>query len=134
MDWNTFYQENHEVIIGGSFTIIGVVIGWALNLIQSHFQNEKEQQVHLRTKREEAYTAMLKSFQSLRNHYLMTKEFDIPDELFADFEETLNFLRMYASNDILGKYNIFMDEFEKDYRNKNNNSEHRYCNLCLGFE
>lgn len=34
--------NNQEVIIGGCFTIIGIVIGWLLNLCQSYFTNKME--------------------------------------------------------------------------------------------
>lgn len=58
MDWNTFYQENHTVIIGGTFTLFGIVIGWLLNLCQSYFTNKREDRIHLRDKREELYEQM----------------------------------------------------------------------------
>ena len=58
MDWNTFYQENHTVIIGGTFTLLGIVIGWLLNLCQSYFTNKREDRIHLRDKREELYEQM----------------------------------------------------------------------------
>lgn len=58
MNWNTFYQENHTVIIGGTFTLLGVVIGWLLNLCQSYFTNKRADSVHIRDKREEIYEQM----------------------------------------------------------------------------
>ena len=58
MDWSTFYQENHTVIIGGTFTLLGIVIGWLLNLCQSYFTNKREDRIHLREKREELYEQM----------------------------------------------------------------------------
>lgn len=58
MDWNTFYQENHTVIIGGTFTLLGVFIGWLLNLCQSYFSNKRADRLHLRDKREKLYEQM----------------------------------------------------------------------------
>lgn len=58
MDWNTFYQENHTVIIGGIFTLLGVFIGWLLNLCQSYFSNKRADRLHLRDKREKLYEQM----------------------------------------------------------------------------
>ena len=50
--------DNQEVIVGGFFTIIGIVIGWLLNLCQSHFTNKREDRIHIRNKREELYEQM----------------------------------------------------------------------------
>lgn len=58
MNWDAFYQENHEVIIGGTFTLLGVVIGWSLNLFQNYFANKRADRLHLRDKREELYVEM----------------------------------------------------------------------------
>lgn len=108
-------------------TLIGVIIGAIISSGFTWFIEWRkaiaEQKIHLREKREGVYEMMLKTFQSLRNNYLTTKGFNIPDAIYANFEEISNLLKMYASSDTEKKYNAFMDDFEKDYRKGNNDGE-----------
>ena len=107
--------------------LFGVIIGSILTGGFTWFiewrKSIGEQRIRLKEKREETYTMMLKAFQSLRNHYLKTKEFNIPDEIYINFEEICIALKMYASSNIKSKFESFLDELEKDYRHKNNNGE-----------
>lgn len=58
MDWKTFFLENKEYLIGGILTILGVFIGWLLNLIQAIFQNKRDDELYLKRKREDLYAKM----------------------------------------------------------------------------
>ena len=58
MDWKIFFLENKEYLIGGSLTILGIFIGWLLNLIQAIFQNKRDDALYLKRKREELYVKM----------------------------------------------------------------------------
>lgn len=58
MDWKTFSLENKEYLIGGILTILGVFIGWLLNLIQAIFQNKRDDELYLKRKREDLYAKM----------------------------------------------------------------------------
>lgn len=116
MNWDAFYQENHEVIIGGSFTIIGVVIGWALNLIQSYFQNEKEQQVHLRTKREETY---LRVIDVLTRHEKCYREKRVIEDEYEEYKKAFNdlqsYMMVYASPTIYKEYYKLCNDITDTY-------------------
>jgi len=104
MDWNTFYQENHTVIIGGTFTLLGIVIGWLLNLCQSYFTNKRADRLHLRDKREETYLKILSvcyvDRQEKNTNKIMTKH--SLSELLEEYYPCIN---VYASNDIKKIYN-----------------------------
>ena len=117
MTWAEFLSSQTFGIILGSVLTAG------FTLFVEWRKSVGEQKFHIREKREETYQMMLSTFQSLRNHYLNTKQFDIPDEIYANFEETSNLLKMYASSDIEKVYEKFLDEFEKKYRQGNNNEE-----------
>lgn len=116
MNWDAFYPENHEVIIGGSFTIIGVVIGWALNLIQSYFQNEKEQQVHLRTKREETY---LRVIDVLTRHEKCYREKRVIEDEYEEYKKAFNdlqsYMMVYASPTIYKEYYKLCNDITDTY-------------------
>lgn len=58
MDLQTFFLQNEEYIIGGSLTILGIFIGWLLNLIQAVFQNKRADELYLKRKREDLYAKM----------------------------------------------------------------------------
>lgn len=58
MDLQTFFLQNEEYIMGGSLTILGIFIGWLLNLIQAVFQNKRADELYLKRKREELYVKM----------------------------------------------------------------------------
>lgn len=58
MDLQTFFLQNEEYIMGGSLTILGIFIGWLLNLIQAVFQNKRADELNLKRKREDLYAKM----------------------------------------------------------------------------
>lgn len=58
MDLQTFFLQNEEYIMGGSLTILGIFIGWLLNLIQAVFQNKRADELYLKRKREDLYAKM----------------------------------------------------------------------------
>ena len=95
MNWSTFYQNNHEIIIGGLFTILGIFIGWLLNLIQFYFQNKHENTIYLREKKEEVYKIML-SDQFRNNVY----------NLEVDLEKLYPLINMYASKSVIDLFRV----------------------------
>ena len=96
--------DNQEVIIGGCFTIIGIVIGWLLNLCQSYFTNRREDRIHIRDKREETYLKIL-SVCYVDRQEKNTKKITTKHSLSELLEEYYPCINVYASNDIKQIYN-----------------------------
>lgn len=116
MDWSTLYQDNHEVIIGGTFTLIGIFIGWLLNLIQSYFQEKREQQIHLREKREDVY---LKVLDVLTRHEKCYREKHVSIEEYEEYKKAYNdlqsYMMLYASPKIYKEYYKNCNEITECY-------------------
>jgi len=118
MDWNTVYQENHTVIIGGAFTLIGIFIGWFLNLIQSYFQAKREQKLHLRERREEVYLRVL---DVLTRHEKCYREKRVIEDEYEEYKKAFNdlqsYMMVYATPEIYKGYyelcNDIMDSYAK---------------------
>lgn len=132
MDWKTFYQDNHEIIIGGTFTLIGVFIGWTLNLIQSHFQNKRDDEVYLKRKREETYIKVLdvlmRSDKCYREQYIEEKEYEEYKRLFNDLQ---SLMLVYASSKIYKEYYKLCAEICNTYegiKKKNKREKLQYIN------
>ena len=111
MDWNSFYQQNHEIIIGGMFTLIGVVIGCVLNLIQSYFQNKREDKIHLREKREESYYSILNFYNTITiSPNRKNKPIENIDERLNEFK---SLLMLYGSKKMIDLVCSFDVNFSK---------------------
>lgn len=124
MDWNIFYQENHEVIIGGTFTLVGVFIGWVLNLIQSYFQGKREQRLHLREKREDVYLracdVLMRNDKCYRKEYVSYKEYGEFKKLFNELQ---SLMLIYASPDVYKDYYKISGEICSTYEGLKNKKE-----------
>ena len=132
MEWNSFYQDNHEIIIGGIFTLIGVFIGWVLNLIQSYFQNKRDDEVYLKRKREETYIKVLdvlmRSDKCYREQYIEEKEYEEYKRLFNDLQ---SLMLVYASTNIYNEYYKLCGEICDTYegiKKKNKREKLQYIN------
>lgn len=116
MDLNIFYQDNHEMIIGGAFTILGVVISWLLNFIQSHFQNKREQLIHLREKREDVYLracdVLMRNDKCYRKQRVTLNEYEEFKNLFNELQ---SLMLIYASSDVYKEYYKLSKEIYTTY-------------------
>ena len=110
MDWNTFYQENHTVIIGGTFTLLGIVIGWLLNLCQSYFTNKREDRIHLRDKREELYEQMYEFVMRYEKDARTYKNNKYISEDTRDFYNAIEPKTIWAAVDVREKFYALFGE------------------------
>lgn len=112
MDWNTFYQENHTVIIGGTFTLLGIVIGWLLNLCQSYFTNKRTDRLHMREKREEIYIQALSCCLNIPMDitYLTT---GIPsDTVKRQINDIAPKMKIFATTKVWKQYHLIQKELQ----------------------
>lgn len=118
MNFIALYQENHEVIIGGVFTLLGLIIAWLLNFIQSYYQNKKEQKIHLREKREEVY---LRVIDVLTRHEKCYREKSVTEEEYEEYKKAFNdlqsYMMVYAAPTIYKEYYKLCGDIMNSYVN-----------------
>lgn len=115
MDWKSLLECNINVVIGGCFTILGVIIAWLLNLIQSYFQNKKEQKKHLQEKREEFYVESLKCILRVMASIDFIKQGVLSDEIKLNINNLAAPMKIYATKDVWNYYH----SISQDIRNNN---------------
>jgi len=102
--------DNQAVIIGGCFTIIGIFIGWLLNLCQSYFTNKRADRLHLRDKREELYVDMYDFIMRYEKDARTYKNKKHISEDTRDFFNTIEPKTIWAKVDIREKFYTLFGE------------------------
>ena len=106
---NQIIADNQEVIIGGCFTLIGVIVGSILTGGFTWFiewrKSIGEQEFHLRDKREEVYKQLLTIIIPIYNSWILSKSDKKVQKKPFDIEHIEILLNMYGSQKILRIFN-----------------------------
>lgn len=130
------FLGNKEYLIGGSLTILGIFVGWLLNLIQAIFQNERADKLYLKRKREDLYVKMYDFFMRFEKDIREGKDI-------YQAEETKDLLNIIQIESIWGKkktmdlfYDLFEELFEspKKYKKNYDKAHAKNNNKILEFQ